>query len=178
MFQNTLIKAQPKIQDIENFKLSKHIPWDQLMLLYGWETAKEVFSSFLQTIAKEYEFSNMNDCQAVLYVLSSEENNLVESANSVEKINSDKLKKTLGGELNENTIRIVIVIHDQTKNKDMELQYIDEHKMSDFKNQKKYSSKLIGTGIEGKTPNRTENPWLKEFNSSKKYIKSYDSGVE
>ena len=178
-FQNTLERNEPNIENILQIKNEDVESRPRRVLkVFGWDEACNFTSEYLKTMAKEYEWNNLNECQAILYVLSFED----QLDKKIIELNQ-KYNKTFADATGENPleskskiIRLFVVLRsgeiDVVNNLDHE--EADKRINQTIKNV--YKADAIWINIndrDQKNPN-VQNYWKDEYFNSKRVIKSYE----
>jgi hypothetical protein len=120
-FRGAAALGRPNCEALEKLNFSEGVDAKQLMSMYGWNTAVHMFGAYLKTIGKENEFSCLNDCMAVMYVISSDEKDadgklrdLAEVVIELEKKHRATITAAFGGEntFSDRSFRLVTVLKD------------------------------------------------------------------
>ena len=110
------IKEKEKDESKDKNKEKEVYPYirTDLLNIYGWDQALELFGFYLSSIGKEYEFTNMNHCIGVIEIIhfnEKEKPDLVTALETLESQERSRIIKALGGaDFNHKTLRIIIVI--------------------------------------------------------------------
>lgn len=178
-FTDVLERNKPKISEI-----MKLTPFEvtsrplSMLKTYGWEEACNFTSEYLKTMAKEYEFSNFNECQAVLYVLSSEDRQFANTIMELDRKHYDTLNKVFGeAPQDPKLIRLVVVLKPRDTKEDKE--DLESRISNELK--KVYSSALTGTVAINSKPDATvpdSNLWKDEYCYKKRKLTTYHLGGE
>lgn len=179
-FSHNLEKNKPNCAALQAFDLKLEKP-KEFLKQYGWDTAVSTFSELLTSIGKEYECSWVNECWGVLIMVSASEDDLAGAVREVEKAYSSQLKAALGGDINERTHRIIMVLHDEKEAKrELHLSELDD-KIDQFK--RTYSRaiwkslRINSFNMEQGSP-EWRNLWTEEFIAFKRKIKAYETSDE
>ena len=182
-FKDVLDKNKPKVQDLMKITHDDVLLRPRSMLnVYGWDEACNLTSEYLKTIAKEYEWVNFNECQAIMYVLSSEEQKELDVAiMDLDKKNLEVLTRILGEnpalDPKKQIIRLIAVLRPKDSKQDTEA----VRNRIDKSLKRRYPDALIQTILvndAGDSSKRDVNFWRDELFAIKRKIKFYDLGGE
>ena len=178
-FPDALDKNKPRIADILKINHSDVVNRPRTVLMnYGWSEACNFTSEYLKTMAKDYEWSNLNECQALLYVLSSQDQ-LDKIITEMDRKYSDICLKALGESLVSTSISIIrlfVVL----KTEDPEKDSADVDSLIKAHIKSLYNTKPADFAVNTRTESSYTdcNLWKEEHIYIKKKIRSYDLGTD
>jgi metal-responsive CopG/Arc/MetJ family transcriptional regulator len=177
-FQESLNRNAPKIQEISGLSAFDITDRSERSLsTYGWDPALNLTVDYLRSLSLEHEWSNLNQCHALLYVISSDEKNLEQAVMAAEKKYNDTISKATGARpTDSHIIRIIVVlITDESGDNKSD---VDPH----FKSMNTVYSQALTTIVKlndsQDTASGQNNIWNDGAFYIKRTLKSYDLGVD
>lgn len=178
-FKESLSRNSPNLAEISKLSLADITETPRRSLaVFGWDAACNLTVDYLRTLFLDYEWKNLHECHALMYVISSEENSYKDTIIDLERKFNDQISSAMGvSPIDKNIIRIIVVLI--REGSDMSKNDVD-NKFTDLKNT--YPQSLT-TSIKLTSDEKDKSAdyglwWNDQGFYVKRKIKHYDLGLD